>query len=109
MAFVERVHLDADPALACDQAFEFIAPALARNGYKLSIERASLVFRRRRRPGWTIAAAILAFPLGLLALLHSECDEIVVQIEATTGGGSSLLAHGVGPLNVRRAFARLRD
>jgi hypothetical protein len=109
LAFVERVHLHAEPAVARDQAFEFIAPALARYGYKLSIEGSSLVFRCRRRPGWTIAVAIFAFPLGLLALLHSESDEIVVHVEHAVGGGTSLLAHGVGPLNVRRAFARLCD
>lgn len=109
LAFVERVQLKTHPALVRGQAFEVIAPSLARYGYKLSIEGSSLVFRCRRRPGWTIAVAILAFPLGLLALLHTESDEIVVRIEASAGGGTSLLAHGVGPLNVRRAFARLRD
>jgi hypothetical protein len=109
LAFVERAELAADPVLAREQAFEFIAPALARHGYELSIRRSALVFRRRRRPGWTIAIAILAFPVGLLALLHTESDKIVVEIEPSGSGGTALLAHGVGPLPVRRAFAQLRD
>jgi hypothetical protein len=108
-AFVERVHFDADPALAREQAFVFMAPALAGQGYALAVQGDSLVFTRRRRPGWTVAVAILAFPFGMLALLHTESDEVVVDIEPSAAGGTALLAHGVGPLAVRRAFARLRE
>jgi hypothetical protein len=57
--------------------------------------------RRLRRPGWTIALSILAFRVGMLALLHTESDEVVVVIEPAPGGGSTLLAHGVAPLAVR--------
>ena len=109
LAFVERTPLAADPGLAREQAFVHIAPALASHGYKLSLQGEALVFGRPRRPGWTIALAVFAFPFGLLALLHTESDEVVVVIEPTPGGGSTLLAHGVAPLAVRRAFARLRD
>jgi uncharacterized protein DUF1707 len=108
LAFVERVWLDADPALAREQAFVSIAPALASYGYRLSIEGDSLVFTRQRRPSWTALVAILTFPLGLLALLHTVPEEVVVDIEPAPGGGTALLAHGVGPLGVRRPFARLR-
>jgi hypothetical protein len=109
LAFVERVHLSADPALARERAFEFIAPPLARSGYRLSIEGRSLVFHRRYRPGWTIAVAIFAFPLGLLALLHTESDEIVVEFAPRAAGGTAMLIHGVGTLPARRAFAQLGD
>src|SRR5919107_6398785 len=81
LAFVERVHLDADVSLARDRAFEFMAPAMASHGYLLSIEGGKLVFTRQRRPGWTIAVAILTFPVGLLALLHTEADQVVVHLE----------------------------
>lgn len=108
-AFVERVQLDVHPALARDQAFESIVPALARHGYALSIAGSALMFRRRWRPTWTILVAIFTFPIGLLALMVTEQDEVIVTIEPVTGGGTELVAHGVGPLNVRRAFARLRD
>ena len=109
LAFVERVHLAAGPAVAREHAFEFIAPALARNGYRLSIEGGSFVFHRRYRPGWTVAVAVFAFPLGLLALLHTDSDEIVVEFAARPGRGTAMLIHGVGTLPVRRAFAQLGD
>ena len=48
-------------------------------------------------------------PFGMLALLHTEADEVIVDIEPSAGGGSALLAHGVGPLAVRRAFALLQE
>ena len=67
------------------------------------------MFTRQRRPGWTVAVAIFAFPVGLLALLHTVSEEVVVDIEAARGGGTALLAHGVGPLGVRRPFALLRE
>ena len=107
--FVERVELEATPEVARREAFTVIAPALARHGYKLEIEGAALTFHRRRRPGWTVVVAILAFPLGLLALLHTELDEIVIEIGPGAGGGTALLIHGTGSLAVRRAFAQLRD
>ena len=109
IAFVERVDLDAEPARARRDALELIAPRLARYGYKLSVDARMLVFRRQRRPGWTIALAILAFPFGLLALLHTEVQEITLEVEPGIDGGTSLLAHGVGSLSVRRAFAQLSD
>ncbi|MEA2191820.1 MAG: hypothetical protein QOI73_1941 [Solirubrobacteraceae bacterium] len=108
LPFVERVDLDADPQLARELAFELIAPALAKYGYELRIDGRSLVFRRRRRPPWTVVVAIATFPIGLLALLHQETDEVVLEIEPGIKG-TRLLAHGVGPLTVRRAFAQLKD
>jgi len=109
LAFVERVALEVDPKLARDQAFEHIAPALARNGYELRVIGSALMFRRRARPAWTILLAVFTFPFGLLALLYEHHDEIIVEIEPGADGGAALIAHGVGPLNVRRAFASLRD
>jgi hypothetical protein len=108
-AFVERVALEVDPKLARDQAFEHIAPALARSGYELSVVGGALLFRRRSRPAWTILLAVCTFPIGLLALLHERHEEIIVDIRPGADGGTALLAHGIGPLNVRRAFANLRD
>lgn len=108
-AFVERVQLEVAPGVARDQSFEHMAPALVRNGYELSIIGDALLFRRRRRPTWTILLAVFTFPIGLLALMHQEEDEVIVEFEEALGGGTALLAHGVGPRNVRRAFATLRD
>lgn len=108
-SFVERVELDVTPAVAREKAFEHIAPALARHGYELSAIGGALMFRRRWRPTWTVFVAIFTFPIGLLALTHRHTDEVVVEIQASPHGGTELVAHGVGPLAVRRAFAALRD
>lgn len=109
LAFVERVQLEVDPAVAREEAFEHIAPALARYGYDLTVVGGALRFRRRRRPTWTILLAVFTFPIGLLALMHQEENEVIVEFEEGLGGGTALLAHGVGPRSVRRAFAMLRD
>lgn len=108
-SFVERLELDVAPELARDRAFAFVAPALARGGYELSIVGGALMFRRRWRPTWTILVAIFTFPIGLLALLHRHTDEVILEINAGPHGGSEIIAHGVGPLGVRRALADLRD
>ena len=107
LAFVERVQLDADPVLARELAFELIAPAFAKYGYSLRVDGRSLVFHRSRHPPWTVVVAVLTFPIGLVALLHRETDEVVVDIEPGRAGGTTIMAHGVGPLTVRRAFAQL--
>jgi uncharacterized protein DUF1707 len=110
LAFVERVELDVEPRTAREQAFEYIAPALARNGYDLTVvSETTLLFRCRWRPAWTVLLAVLMFPIGLLALMYQHEDEVVVEIGSGLRGGTAVLAHGVGPLNVRRAFANLRD
>ncbi len=108
-SFVERVELGVSPAAAREQAFEHIAPALARAGYELSVIGGALMFRRRWRPTWTILVAVFTFPIGLLALTHRHTDEVIVEIGPGPYGGTELIAHGVGPLAVRRAFATLRD
>lgn len=107
-SFVERIELDIGPAVAREEAFEHIAPALARDGYELSVVGGALMFRRRWRPTWTVLVAIFTFPIGLLALSHRNTDEVIVEIQQSPHGGTELIAHGVGPLAVRRAFARLR-
>ncbi len=71
-SFVERVELLVAPAVAREQAFEHIAPALARDGYELSVVGGALMFRRRWRPAWTILLAVFTFPIGLLALAHPQ-------------------------------------
>jgi hypothetical protein len=108
-SFVERVELDVTPAVARDRAFAHIAPALARDGYVLSVVGDALMFRRHTRPPWTILLAVFTFPIGLLALTYRNSDEVIVEIRPGAHGGTELIAHGVGPLSVRRAFASLRE
>jgi hypothetical protein len=55
LPFVERVELVADPRTARDEAFQLIAPSLARHGYKLSTAARSSSVRaggRRGRSSW---------------------------------------------------------
>ncbi|MDP1846291.1 MAG: DUF1707 domain-containing protein [Solirubrobacteraceae bacterium] len=108
-SFVERVEMDVAPEVARERAFEFIAPALARSGYELSVVGNALLFRRRWRPTWTILVAIFTFPIGLLALTYQNTDEVILEINPGPRGGTELVAHGVGPLGVRRALATLSD
>ena len=53
--------------------------------------------------------AVFTCPIGLVALMYHNEDEVIVEIDEGPRGGTALLAHGLGPLNVRRAFANLRD
>ena len=84
-----------------------VAPALAGHGYALS-ERTPyrLVFVRERRPVWTIVLAIVLFPLGLLALIYKEREQISIDLQPQ-GASTLVSASGVAPLDVRRAFAAL--
>ena len=85
----------------------FVAPPLQRSGYELR-ERTPhrLVFERSRRPIWTIALAVLLFPVGLLALIYTDKARITIDLQPA-GNGTLVAASGVAPLAVRRAFAEL--
>ena len=86
---------------------EHVAPPLMRHGFMLA-DRSPyrLVFKRSRRPVWTILIAIFLFPLGLLALLYQESEQITIDLHPQ-GSSTLVSASGVAPLEVRRAFAVL--
>jgi hypothetical protein len=67
-----------------------------------------LVFQRGARPAWTVLAAIFLFPVGLIALLHKGSKRIAVDF-VQRGDEVAVIAQGVAPLSVRRAFAALED
>ena len=107
--FAERVELGVPLGHAYQQALGTIVPAMARSGY--SLERRSdreLSFVHHRRPGWTIAVAILLFPLGLIALTVRDTERVVVEFDPLGAARCAVLIHGVAPLPVRRAVAELR-
>jgi hypothetical protein len=86
-----------------------VAPPLSRFGYDLiGREDGRLRFEREQRPLWTFAVAILLFPFGLLALLHKDRDRITIDLDDDEHG-THLVAIGVAPLRVRRAFMELED
>jgi Domain of unknown function (DUF1707) len=89
------------------ELMEHVAPPLARHGYRL-VERTPyrLAFTRERRPVWTFLVAIFVFPIGLLALLYKDREQITIDLHPE--GRSTLVSvAGIAPLEVRRAFAML--
>ena len=59
------------------------------------------------RPLWTWVLAVLAFPIGLLALLYTERERVVLDFDRMPAGITRLVATGRAPRRVRRAFAEL--
>ena len=85
-----------------------IAPALSRYGYELvEHDHRKLGFERWERPAWTILAAIVLFPLGLLFLLYRRSTRIQLTVQPFGPGRSRVLVHGSAPLTVRRTFTQL--
>jgi hypothetical protein len=107
--FEARWTFEDSPGAAVGEFMEAAAAPLHSFGYEL-VERGRdrLVFAQSRRPGWTIAVAVLLFPLGLVALVHT-IDELITVDFVRTARGTVGLAQGVAPLPVRRAFAQLED
>jgi Domain of unknown function (DUF1707) len=108
-AFSSRWHspVGAKPTMA--ELIAHVAPPLNNVGYELiGREDGRLRFEREHRPLWTFAIAVLLFPFGLLALLHKDRDRITIDIDDDEHG-TNLVAIGVGPLPVRRAFTALED
>jgi len=97
--------LRSDKAMA--QVVAELSPPLYASGYDL-VERTAmrLVFSRRRTPAWVAFPIVLLFPIGLLALLVKTEDRIAIDL-LENDEGTLLVAQGVAPLPVRRAFAVL--
>ena len=108
-AFTARWHSPADAKVTMAELIAHVAPPLSKFGYEL-IQREDdrLRFEREVRPAWTVLPAILLFPFGLLALLHKDRERITIDL-ADGEHGTHLVASGMGPLPVRRAFAKLED
>jgi hypothetical protein len=108
-SFHARWHSPAGARATMAELIAHVAPPLHRFGYDLiGREDGRLRFEREQRPLWTFAVAILLFPFGLLALLHKDRDRITIDLDDDEHG-TTLVAIGVGPLAVRRAFAQLED
>jgi hypothetical protein len=86
-----------------------LAPPLSRYGYDLiGREDGRLRFECERRPFWTFPVAIFLVPFGPLALLRKDRNRITIDLDDDEHG-TTLVAIGVAPLAVRRAFAQLED
>ena len=107
--FSERFQVSKPRARVRAEALSTIAPSLHGYGYELrSFTAEMLEFMLEERPAWTIVAAVLAFPFGLLCLLHKRRSRVVLSFEEGADRGTLLTVYGVAPLSVRRAFSELR-
>lgn len=83
---------------------------LANHGYTLTSQsEVAVAYHRTYRPQWTIAVAILLFPIGLLALLATDDATITAAVETDEEtGGSTLIVNGKGPKEVEQAFEAMQ-
>jgi hypothetical protein len=109
VSFTVRWSAPTSISTAVAELVKNVVPPLHACGYDL-VERTPdrRVFARRRMPAWAIVVAIVTFPIGLLALLARGEDRITVDL-VTRGDETLLVAQGVAPLHVRRAFAQLEE
>ena len=105
--FGARWHTRAPRAAVMDDLIRDVAPRMTAYGYDI-VERTPdrVVFDLVRTPGWVIIPCVFLFPIGLFALLVKTHDRVTVDL-LERGGETILVAHGIAPLSVRRAFAEL--
>jgi len=109
LGFTVRWHSPANAKATSAELMAYVTPPLERWGYDL-IQRWDdrLRFEREVRPVWTILVAIFLFPFGLFALFHKDRERITIDL-AEDDRGTHIVASGIAPLRVRRAFAELED
>jgi Domain of unknown function (DUF1707) len=108
-SFTTRWHSPADAQLTMRELMTFVVPPMERWGYDVTQRwDGRLRFERETRPVWTILVAVFMFPIGLLALLYKDHERITIDLDEDEHG-THLVASGIAPLPVRRAFAELED
>lgn len=107
LGFNARWHAPTDARDTMLELLAHVVPPLQRHGFRLVHHSPHhLHLRHELRPVWTIAVAVLMFPIGLVALLHKVSDEVSIDLHESHDG-TWVLASGLAPLAVRRAFADL--
>ena len=87
-----------------------VVPPMERSGYDITQRwDGRLRFERETRPVWTFVVAVLLFPVGLIALLYKDRELVTIDLDEFDDGTTQLVASGVAPLPIRRAFADLQD
>ncbi|MFL6007236.1 MAG: DUF1707 domain-containing protein [Gaiellaceae bacterium] len=90
-----------------DSAMRTVVPELIADGYRLTSQLpTTLVLERTYRPGWTFFLAVILFPLGLVALLHTDNSQVVIHLEPA-GSGTLAQVSGTARRRVRRAVRNL--
>ena len=107
--FTARWSAPVGSELTMAELIAHLAPDIQARGFDL-VQRADdrLRFERRRRPAWTFVVAILIPVFGWFALLHKDRVRLTIDV-AETDRGTRLVASGIAPLPLRRAFAELED
>ena len=110
MGFTYRWRSPTDPNVTMRELMTFVVPPMERWGYDLTQRfDGRLRFERETRPLWTFLLAVLLFPFGLLALLYKDRERVTIDLDEDEERGTQIVASGVAPLPVRRAFAELED
>jgi len=106
--FSHCIDLGAKPETVKGAILAKLSPGFHRYGYEVrKVSEGMIVYERHRRPGWVPFVAVLAFPVGLLALAVREKHRIVVSLEQHGRGRTLLTVHGTAPRGIRKAFAEL--
>jgi hypothetical protein len=105
-----RWHSPADATKTMRELMADVAPPMKRWGYDITQRwDGRLRFERESRPVWTFLVAVFLFPFGLLALLYRDHERVTIDLDELDDGTTQLVASGVAPLPIRRAFAELED
>ena len=105
--FQARWSAPGTPDMAISDFMNRGAAALYSSGYYISARWPNRVlFARTRRPFWTFALAVLFFPIGLLALLVTDYEQIAIDF-TPAGEYTVMTARGIAPGRLRRWFAQL--
>jgi hypothetical protein len=107
LPFATRIWTPASATKIMNAAMQNIVPRLVAEGYRVEIEKPTLlVLSRTHRPAWTIAAAALVFPVGALALLHQDRCQVLISVHEHSDE-TTVEVSGTAPLAVRRAVRTL--
>ena len=109
--FHMRWHSPAGARATMRQLMDDVAPPMVRYGYDVTqVHDGRLRFERKTRPMWTYVVAVVLLPLGgPLALLYKDEERVTIDLDELDDGTTKLVAGGVAPLAIRRAFAELED
>ncbi len=107
LPFKTRIRTAKGVAAVRDAAMRTVVAELIADGYRLTSQSpTSLILERTYRPAWTFLLAVFAFPVGLVALLHTDTSQVVIHLEPS-GSGTLVQVSGTARRPVRRAVREL--
>ncbi len=109
MNFHQRHEIDLPRRAAFREFAGVIVPTMSRSGYDVvnRSEPELLILERVERPAWVPIVCILFFPLGLLALLASTSERVVVTFDEIGPERTAMSVHGRARRPTRRVFEDL--